>query len=66
MTVTINDKTVMVQPMTTLDRLMADNGINPAGTAVAVNGTVVTPTQWQATMLRDGDAILVFKAFYGG
>lgn len=66
MTITINDKTAMVAPMTTLAQLLADKGIAPAGTAVAVNGTVVAPVQWSATMLSDGDSILVFKAFYGG
>lgn len=66
MTVTINDKTAMVAPMTTLARLMAEKGIEPAGIAVAVNGTAVTPAMWSSTILKDGDSILVFKAFYGG
>lgn len=66
MKVTVNDKLVVVEPMTSLADVMAERGITPAGIAVAVNGAAVTPALWKSTVLNDGDSILVFKAFYGG
>ena len=37
-----------------------------SGIAVAVNGDVVPKTDWQSLIVKDGDAITVIRAFYGG
>lgn len=66
MNITLNDKPVMAAPLTSLGALLADHAITPAGTAVAVNGTVIPPALWAQTILNDGDSILAFRAFYGG
>lgn len=66
MNITVNDKPVIVPPLTSLADVMAERDITPAGIAVAVNGNAITPTLWKSTMLCEGDSILVFKAFYGG
>lgn len=65
-TVTLNDKSFSVSPLTSLGDFMTQRQITPAGIAVAVNGTAVAPALWSSTPLRDGDSIIVFKAFYGG
>jgi sulfur carrier protein len=36
------------------------------GIAAAVNGNVVRGIDWDATLLRDGDAVEVLTAFQGG
>lgn len=66
MDITINEKPVMVPPMSTLADVMSAQGITPEGIAVAINGNAVPPVMWSSTVLGEGDAILVFKAFYGG
>ncbi len=66
MDITINEKTVMVPPVSSLASVMEQKGVTPAGIAVALNGEVVPPALWQATMLKQGDSIIIFKAFYGG
>ena len=40
--------------------------IPESGIAVAVNGDVVPKTDWESSIIADGDAIMVIRAFYGG
>lgn len=66
MTILFNDKPICLTQPTMLAQLLEQRNITPAGTAVALNGSLVAPTLWDATALSDGDYINVFKAFYGG
>lgn len=65
-TVYLNEKAVQVAPATSLQKLLMDNQITAAGKAAAVNDKAVPPGLWADTLLRDGDRILIFRAFYGG
>lgn len=66
MTVYLNDKPVQVPELTTLQKLLMDNQITPAGKAAAINDRAVPPGIWADTILHSGDRILIFRAFYGG
>lgn len=66
MEVTVNDKKITVPDNTSLQGALNLSGINPEGIATALNGEVVPLTQRDATILKDGDAILVIQPFYGG
>lgn len=56
----------MAADLTPLAKIMEEQGITPAGKAVAVNDLAIPPSLWAETLLHDGDKILVFRAFYGG
>ena len=66
MTVILNDKTLTVEPGTTLAQLLDAQNIKPSGIATAVNGNVVPAVNRAATPLADGDKIIIITAFYGG
>lgn len=67
MTITINNQTVTLAPETiTITTLLDMRGINPQGTAVAVNGKVCRRQNWDSTHIADGDNITVISASFGG
>lgn len=66
MTIYLNEKPIMAADLTPLAKIMEEQGITPAGKAVAVNDLAIPPSLWAETLLHDGDKILVFRAFYGG
>lgn len=66
MKVTINDTAVETSPDTTLEALLASQGIAANGIAVAINGTVIAKQAYGSTVINEGDSLLIIKAFYGG
>jgi sulfur carrier protein len=48
------------------DAIKVLQNIPKAGFAIALNSDVVTSTQYDKTILHDGDKLIVIKAFYGG
>ncbi len=66
MNITVNDKKMEVPENTSLSGALDLAGINPEGIATAVNGNVVPLVQRDATILNEGDSVLVIEPFYGG
>lgn len=66
MNITINDINISVPDNTTLLEALETKGIPPIGIATAVNGTVIPSGSRAHTLLKDGDKIVIIKAFYGG
>lgn len=66
MTVYLNEKPLQVPELTSLQKLLMDNQITPAGKAAAINDRAIPPALWPDTLLHPGDRILIFRAFYGG
>jgi sulfur carrier protein len=67
MMITVNGSAATVADGATVAQMVAE--INPSavrGVAVAVNGDVVPRSAWDATLLRDGDAVEVLTAVQGG
>lgn len=57
---------MQVAELTSLGKLLTDEGITPTGKAAAINDRAVPPALWAETILQPEDRILVFRAFYGG
>lgn len=51
---------------TTLAQLLAQLGTAQRGVAVAVDGTVVTRSEWQDVVLTDGAKVEILTAVQGG
>lgn len=62
----MNDKPMHVERDMTLAALVAQEEIPGAGTAVAVNTTVIRKVNWDTYFLNENDQVLVISAAYGG
>lgn len=54
------------EPTISVADLLRIKNISSAGTAVAVNGALVTRGKWETVTLNDGDKINIISAAYGG
>lgn len=66
MMITVNGRARSCDPGTTVTDLLADLGLGPKGSAVAVNGEVLPRAVWPARALGDGDDVDVLTAVQGG
>lgn len=66
MTITVNGRERSCDPGTTVTDLLADLGLAPKGSAVAVNGEVLPRATWPERALGDGDDVDVLTAVQGG
>lgn len=66
MEITVNDTPVILAEGSSVADALAQQQISTAGIATALNGTVIPSAQRAETILKDGDSILIIKAFYGG
>lgn len=66
MNVKLNDKTITIPANSSLEECLNHNNINAKGIATALNGTVIPANERLKTILKDGDNIIIIKAFYGG
>ncbi|MCM1138416.1 MAG: sulfur carrier protein ThiS [Duncaniella sp.] len=66
MTVKINSISLTLPDIATLQDALDAKNIPSKGIAIAVNGRVVPSSERSKYLLRDGDNIVIIKAFYGG
>ena len=66
MIVILNGKNITVADDTTLATLLAQEHIDTANTAIAVDEVVVSRSRWAEYTLRDNSRILLIKATQGG
>lgn len=66
MEIKFNDTPVSLTEGSSLADALAQQQIPTAGIATALNGTVIPSAQRAETILKDGDSVLIIKAFYGG
>lgn len=69
MNITVNGEPRCVDDATTVSELLGVlHGVDPKtrGVAVALNGEVVSRTQWQEAELTEGDRLEVLRAVGGG
>ena len=64
--VVLNGVAAAVPDGTSVPELVRSLTGAPDGVAVAVNGEVVPRPEWEATVLRDGDAVDVVRPMAGG
>ncbi|UBH27753.1 sulfur carrier protein ThiS [Aeromonas enteropelogenes] len=66
LTIRLNDKAQPLAAGQSVADLLAAQGINPQGVAVALNGAVLPRGRWPETRLNDGDELHLFTAIAGG
>lgn len=66
MQITVNDRILEIADNATLQDALNAKEIAPQGIATALNGHVIPAQARAATILHEGDKIVIIKAFYGG
>lgn len=66
MNITVNNKPLSVPEHTSLQGALNLAGIDTTDIATALNGEVVSLTDRDSTILKEGDTVLVIEPFYGG
>ncbi|WP_421336109.1 sulfur carrier protein ThiS [Aeromonas veronii] len=66
LTIRLNDKAQPLATEQSVADLLAAQGVNPQGVAVALNGAVLPRGSWAETRLKDGDELHLFTAIAGG
>ena len=66
LTIRLNDKAQPLAAGQSVADLLAAQGVNPQGVAVALNGAVLPRGRWAETRLHDGDELHLFTAIAGG
>lgn len=66
MNITINDMPMELPEGAMLSDALASKDIKPQGIATAINGSVIPAAKRSSTPLKNGDKIVIIKAFYGG
>ncbi|HHQ4449233.1 sulfur carrier protein ThiS [Aeromonas hydrophila] len=66
LTIRLNDKAQSLAAGQSVADLLAAQGVNPQGVAVALNGVVLPRGRWAETRLNDGDELHLFTAIAGG
>ena len=66
LTIRLNDKAQSLAAGLSVADLLAAQGVNPQGVAVALNGAVLPRGRWAETRLNDGDELHLFTAIAGG
>lgn len=66
LTIRLNDKSQPLAAGQSVADLLAAQGINPQGVAVALNGAVLPRGRWAETRLNGGDELHLFTAIAGG
>ena len=66
MKATINGESREIRAEATVERILSDLHISPAGTAVAVNDRVVPKAEHATHRVREGDRIEIIVAVAGG
>ncbi len=66
MQININqDSYPLITPMS-LTELLAQLSLSSKGMAIAVNGKVISRTDWPQQQLQDGDQLSMFRVIAGG
>lgn len=65
MKIKINNKEVETQALTVAD-LAKEQNLPEKGVAVAISNEMVPRTEWENLKLKEGDDIVILKAFCGG
>jgi thiamine biosynthesis protein ThiS len=67
MKIILNDRELDVATGISISELLNDLGIQDyTGFAIAINGEVISSCQWQITLLKHTDRILMIEAIQGG
>mgnify|MGYP002712240043 CR=1 FL=1 len=66
MNIQLNNKPIEVQHSISIEELINSQTISSKGIAVAVNGSVVSKSEWQNVKIKENDNIIIITATQGG
>lgn len=66
MEIQLNNAPLTLADDATVATLLASQGVDGKGVAVAVNDAIVTRGKWAETQLHQNDRVVIIKAAYGG
>ncbi|MEG1574502.1 MAG: sulfur carrier protein ThiS [Bacteroidales bacterium] len=66
MEIILNNKIVIVDDETTIEKVITYFGMKPVGIAIAVNNKIVSRNDWNKTILNNGDKVVMIKGACGG
>jgi sulfur carrier protein len=66
MNVTINGERKTIEAERTVSQLLDRLGVQPIGTAVAINGAIVPRDEHDARVIADGDIVDILRPIGGG
>lgn len=65
-TVTINQEHHQFEEQTSLQTVLSNMQISLRGLAVAINNSVISQADWETTIVKQDDKIILIKATQGG
>lgn len=66
MKIQVNDQPLELAENTTVEQLLLQLDKPLIGSAVAVNQSIITRSNWTTTIINEGDNISLFQAIAGG
>ncbi|AOM42066.1 sulfur carrier protein ThiS [Xenorhabdus hominickii] len=66
MNIIVNDQPLTLDTPMTVQQLLEHVQHTQAGTALAINQTIIPRSEWHTHQINDGDNILLFQAIAGG
>ena len=61
-----NEPVILPEEVKTIADFTLWKEIKPLGTAIAVNGKVIPQSQWESSLIKDDESIIVITAAFGG
>ncbi|WP_260261327.1 sulfur carrier protein ThiS [Vibrio intestinalis] len=65
-TIIINEQSHQVAEQSSLEQIISQCALPELGCVFAINNQVIPRSEWQSTVLSEGDAISLFQAIAGG
>ena len=66
MKITVNNEIKKIQENSLFSLVNSVLGNKTEGVAIAINQTVISKSDWDKFLLKDGDSVLIIKATQGG
>ena len=66
MYIKVNNENQKISENTSIERLVEELKISTNGIAIAINNTVVKKSEWNSTIIKNNDDILIIKSTQGG
>ncbi|WP_367680430.1 sulfur carrier protein ThiS [Candidatus Fukatsuia anoeciicola] len=66
MKITLNDQSMELKTIITIDTLLHQLERHQQGHAIAINKNIIPRNEWKTHLLQENDEILLFQAIAGG
>ncbi len=66
MTINVNNQPQSVPEHSTIEKVVEQLDISATGIAIAINNEIVSKNNWNTTVLKEKDQVVIIKATQGG